>query len=291
MTYEHRMDLAYGTEKSKHVAHWVAREQGITWGQFCGLLRKPGDSKAESSSYVLGQIVPGPGVKCKCTEYLHRTKHTVVSRSAITLDADGLAHTDDPCGEKLEQRLLRIGCAAVLHTTWSHQFDAARLRIIVPLNRRVGPLEYAPITRLLMVQLAPNNLAFDKTCDQASRLMYMPSAPNPNDYYLRLYAGDPLDADIWLDWAGGPAEPKQYRRKTTHAGLTKIEVRQLEGLCKKVAYEGEGNRDSLLFWAMLTARDTGMDPDIAMEKLIEAGVYAGLEENICIEKAERVFSG
>lgn len=279
--------LAYGTTFGKAVPHWAIRD--VTWWQFCRLLETPAKSKSGALSYIPGLIQPGPGNKCKCSVFLHRTKKTVVNRWAITLDADYLTESGDPDGAGLLSTLHRFGPAVAAHTTWSSRPDAARMRVIIPCDRAVLPLEYGPLARMVMRCLAPE--AFDKTCDQATRLMYLPAAEDPDHYGLWTWSGTgPLDVDFWLEIAGGPDVVVEREAPEVHTGsLTVKQNNQLRGLCMKMAYCEEGNRDSLLLWALKAAIDDGMDPEIAGEKLAEAAIYSGLEEDVVWEKVGRIL--
>lgn len=284
------LPLAYGTTFGKAVPHWAIRE--INWAQFCRLLAKPATSKTGALSYIPGTITPGPGNKCKCQEYLHRTKNTVRDRWAITLDADYCGNA----GSALIRNLRSIDAAAAVHTTWSSTPDDERYRIIIPLDRFVGPLEYAPLARLMMDVLGRG--MFDSTCDQHSRLMYLPASPDGGDtYWHAALGGDLLPVDMWLDLAGGPdpeAAPGRDREvsKTSLERMVDLPPRQfnqLRGLWHKVSTTAEGNRDAVLLWALKAARDAEIDPDIASNALIDAGMFAGLDEEVCVEKAKRVL--
>lgn len=281
------LPMAYGTNFGKAVPHWKQRK--VTWPQFCALLRTPAKAKTQALSYLMGTLVEGPGVKCKCHEFLHRTKATVVSRSAITLDADYLREAGDPDGAGLLSTLHRFGPAAAAHTTWSSEPMAARMRVIIPCDRPVLPLEYGPLSRFVMRMLSPE--AFDKTCDQYTRLMYLPSAPEGGEYGLWTWGGNGfLDVDFWLELAGGPDVPSvRVVPEVTLGELDVQQVNQLSGLCRRVAHCEEGNRDSLFLWALKCVIDDGMDPEIAGEKLAEAAIYSGLDEDVVWEKVGRIL--
>lgn len=277
------LPLAYGTSFGKAVPHWAIRE--ITWPQFTTLLRKPATSKTGALSYIPGLITPGPGNKCKCTEFLHRTKNTVQDRWAVTLDADYCGNA----GSGLIASLVGLNSAVAVHTTWSSTPDDERYRVIIPLDRPVGPLEYRPLAAYLMDSLGRG--MFDATCDQHSRLMYLPAAPEGGDtYWHAVMEGDPLDVTFWLDLAGGPdTVPVREPVEVNVGHLTGKQRRQLRGLVVKVGSMEEGNRDAVLLWALKAAKDSGMDPDIAGEALAQAGMMAGLDESVCWEKVSRVL--
>lgn len=277
--------LAYGTNFGKAVPHWKIRD--ITWDQFCMLLQKPAASKSGSLSYIPGLIAPGPGVRCQCKVFLHRTKKTVQNRWAITLDADYLKRDGDPNGEELYLRLGKMKIAAAAHSTWSSSPGDARMRVIIPMSRPLSGSEYGPVVRRMMEVLGEGK--FDKTCDQASRLFYLPAAQK-GEYSLQVWRGPSLDADLWLDLAGGEDIVTERQRPEVSVGqLTIKQVNQLRALCTKVANQGEGNRDALLLWALKCVIDDGMDPEIAGAQLAEAAIYSGLEENVVWEKVGRVL--
>lgn len=284
MTPDRTLPLAYGTSFGKAVPHWAIRE--ITWPKFCRLLQKPATSKTGAMSYLPGMIVPGPGNKCKCDKLLHRTKNTVADRWAITLDADYCGNA----GSGLIRNLRGLESAVAVHTTWSSTEDDERYRVIIPLDRSVGPLEYAPIARFLMDTLGRG--MFDATCEQHSRLMYLPAAPEGGDsYWHAVMEGPALDVDFWLDLAGGPdvVVPKEPITPTSIGNLSTKHQRQLKGLFTKLYDQEEGNRDSLLLWILKCVGESGMDPDIASLFLLEAACHCGLEEDVYWEKVQRVL--
>lgn len=282
MTPADTLPLAYGTTFGKAVPHWTTRD--ITWRQFCKLLDKPARAKTEALSYIPGTIVPGPGVKCKCSVFMHRTKDTVRDRWALTLDADYCGNA----GAGLIRNLKGLDSAVAVHTTWSSKEDDERYRVIIPLDRPVGPLEYAPLAGYMMDILGRG--LFDSTCNQHSRLMYLPATPDPDTYWCCVMGGPALDVEFWLDLAGGPDVPVQ-REKPVWDGepLTLHQVNQLKGLCVKMAAQGKGNRDNYLHWALKAAIDQGLDPEVAGEKLAEAAIYSGLEEDVVWEKVGRIL--
>lgn len=158
--------------------HWTQRDP-MTWEDFVAWLDldNPADQK-DCGGYVLGKLADN-----------RRTKDTVVSRSAIALDADtaSLSFILDSATE--------LGCALALHTTWSHTPEKPRYRLLAPLSRDVTPDEYRLITEALMVDLDRDQ--FDPGSTQPERLMHRPSTQG-GDYQQVVIPGQPLDADEWL---------------------------------------------------------------------------------------------
>lgn len=284
MTPADTLPLAYGTTFGKAVPHWAIRS--VTWRGFCKLLDSPATSKTGALSYIPGTIVPGPGAKCKCSVFLHRTKETVRLRWALTLDADYCGNA----GSGLIRNLKGLGSAVAVHTTWSSTEDDERYRVIIPLDRFVEPLEYSALARYMMDALGRG--MFDATCDQHSRLMYLPArADGTETYWKAVMPGPFLDADFWLDLAGGPDKPtERVRPEPREDGLfTGYQYNQLAGLCVKMSKQGEGNRDNFLHWALMAAIDQGLDPETSGQKLAEAAVFAGLDEDVVWEKVGRIL--
>lgn len=103
-------------------------------------------------------------------------------RSLITLDAD-FGHLD-----LLESFSLLYGNAAAMYSTHKHTAQAPRLRLVLPLTRRLSGDEYQAAARKLAESLGIDQ--FDDTTYQPTRLMYWPSTS--------------ADGDFVFDWADGP---------------------------------------------------------------------------------------
>lgn len=168
------------------------------WSAFLQWLKpdQPASSK-EVRPYVGGTLSNG-----------RRTARTVEQRFFLTLDAD-YADPDFP----LETELLLHDVPYLIHTTWRHDPDAHRYRLIVPLSRGVTPNEYKELAWLVMNRLGGEQ--FDKTTVQAERFMWGPSTQNPDTYVWKsAHAGAPyLPVDAWLD---GQHSPSQTR--ASHSG-------------------------------------------------------------------------
>ncbi len=181
-------DLAIATAPLKNSRTWT---NGTTsWASFVKAAAKPADRK-ECGNYLFG-VLRGAS----------RTKETILSRSAVTLDADK-ARADLP------EKVAALGCAALVHTTYSHTTDTPRYRVSLPLSRWVTPDEYRILTDWLMDRLGRDQ--FDKGSREPERYMFRPSTPDPETYECWEYRGPWLDVDQALDDADlmGPvsAEP------------------------------------------------------------------------------------
>jgi hypothetical protein len=120
-----------------------------------------------------------------------RRKANLRYRSVLTLDLDHLDLFDeDAVVDALS------GVAFLLHSSHSHRPEAPRLRLVAPLTRDVGPVEYEAVGRKVaeMVGLP----FFDATGFQVSRIMFWPSRSADGEEYLHVGDGDWLDPDAVL---------------------------------------------------------------------------------------------
>lgn len=139
-----------------------------------------------------------------------RKAENLEHRSMITLDADFAVM------DLLESVTMFYGCAATVYSTHKHTPQAPRLRLLVPLKRRLSGDEYQAAARMLAADLGME--LFDDTTYQPTRLMYWPSTPSDMDYYFDYADGPWLDPDILLsrypDWRDASFWPESGRTAT-----------------------------------------------------------------------------
>lgn len=134
-----------------------------------------------------------------------RGKGNIVDRCAVVLDCDDA----DQAGIKaLCEGVRGLGVLSVVHSTYSSTPDAPRVRVVIPLTSPVVPGDYVALCRALMARLSV--VAWDESCAQAERAMYMPAKPVGGDYWAIRTDGPLMDGLEWLK-AHAPA-PKA--RKT-----------------------------------------------------------------------------
>lgn len=164
----------------------------ITWEEFVEGAQEPAAEK-DCGAYMAGKATS-----------TSRKDSRVEYRSMVTLDADN-AETDLPA------RVEGLGLTALVHSTYSHTTDNPRYRVIIPL---LGPglteEEYPRAARGLMEALGKEQ--FDKTCDQAKRIMYGPSAANPDQYEVYSYDGKSATAQMLLERFGGFSDTPEHKR-------------------------------------------------------------------------------
>jgi hypothetical protein len=174
--------MRIATAPRKNSKHW--RQDDITWGEFVARLRTPAGTK-ECGQYVLGDL-SGPT----------RTKDTILTRGALTLDAD----TPSPTLPALYEVL--CGWRAVIHTTYSSTPDQPRYRIVIPLAEPISARDYPTAVQYVMDILGRQQ--FDPGSIQPERYMFWAAASDPDSYVLHEIDG-PLATPEEL--VGRPAQP------------------------------------------------------------------------------------
>ena len=146
-----------------------------------------------------------------------RKSGSVEYRQLVTLDADFA-----PEGLKEELEWIISGAYAV-YSTHKHTPSKPRLRILIPLDRKVSEDEYEAIARKLAELIGIDY--FDDTTYQASRLMYWPSSASDGEYVFEYADAQWIRADeilgMYTDWTDTSYWPESSRtaaiRKKTAA--------------------------------------------------------------------------
>jgi len=147
-----------------------------------------------------------------------RGKNNVVHKQLIMLDAD-----HDP-KSLLEDFPMIFDCNALIYSTHKHTPENPRLRLIIPLDRPVTPLEHGPIIRKIAGILGIEQ--FDHTSFEINRMMYLPSTAKDGEYVFQEFEGDYLSADSILsqytNWKDASSWPMSEREtKAIQAGAKK----------------------------------------------------------------------
>lgn len=178
----------------------------ITFEEFISWAEEPADHK-ECGNYIFGTLRGG-----------RRTKSTVVTRSAVQLDADQAT-------EETWDAIVALGARGLVHTTYSSAPDELRLRAIFPLDRLVTPDEYVHIVAVLLDQLGKD--AFDPGSLQPERYMFRPAVAPKHQAWYRfeelegpLLSADNLLADFREDLSTAP---------TPRPSKNKRDPREIEG--------------------------------------------------------------
>ena len=173
----------------------------ITWNELLEWAHHPRRTKA-CGNYVLGRL-----------RGTRRTKTSILSRDALTLDADNARGTEIP------DALALLGVRALVHATFSSTAQAPRYRVIIPLSRPVLPDEYVHAATRMLEMLGADQ--FDPGSIEPERYMFRPATSSPDDYRVFAYDGPPQDAeDLLSDFDSDlSSRPTPRTRKRDPLGL------------------------------------------------------------------------
>ena len=167
-----------------------------TINEFMSMKKDEQDTLKDVGGFVGGELKEG-----------RRKNGYVKNRSIVTLDMDygvpGL----------WEDITLMTEYAMLAYSTHKHTPKKPRIRLIIPLNRKVSPEEYEAIARKLADEIGMDY--FDDTTYEPARLMFWPSTPKDVDYFFKVIDAPILDADSILakypDWKDTSYWPESSR--------------------------------------------------------------------------------
>ena len=139
-----------------------------------------------------------------------RRAESIEDRSLITLDLDSI-----PPGVDVWP-VIETGCdcAAAIYSTHSSTPQAPRLRVVIPLARRVTPDEYGAISRRIASYIGIDYC--DDTTYEPSRLMYWASCSFNAEYVFRYNDAPFLDPEeilaTYKDWRDVTSWPVSSRK-------------------------------------------------------------------------------
>lgn len=167
--------------------------------QFRKMTKAQQDSIKDVGGFVAGELKGG-----------RRKKDCVMSRSALTLDAD-YATTD-----LVDMIEMFYDFRCIIYSTHKHTQEKPRLRLIIPLSRDVSPDEYIAVSRKVAEDMGMEY--FDDTTYEPSRLMYWASTSADGEYYFKDIDGELLNPDTILgryeDWRNVSELPVSKRQQT-----------------------------------------------------------------------------
>ncbi|WP_418277533.1 hypothetical protein ACNHYB_06165 [Isoptericola jiangsuensis] len=247
----------------------------ITWDEMLAWLKSPASVK-ECGGYVLGTF-----------DGERRTRETVVSRAALTLDVD------TPDSSFIADAALSLDALLLWHSTYSSTPDARRYRLVIPTDRVMTPDEYRQAAAVVMHRLGHEQ--FDPGSAQPERFMYKPSAKKPEWFEGDSLAGDPVRVDDLLaEWENLPRESAEslaaLPQESKDSDLPEVPVQNpgwVAAMLRNIVFEmtvsdGDvGNRNNRLYGLALRAgrfiARGHLDEAEAREELTEAALLAGLE--------------
>lgn len=132
----------------------------------------------------------------------------VLCRSMLTLDMD---YATPGTREQIDSL---YDWACCLYSTHKHTAEAPRLRLVIPLSRKVSEDEYPALGRMVAKDIGID--MFDDTTYEPARLMYWPSTPSDGEFVFWEKEGALLDPDIYLakyfDWRDTSMWPTSKRQ-------------------------------------------------------------------------------
>lgn len=169
---------------------------------------KPENVKQQATkdgrNYIAGQLL----------DYTKpRGKGNIINRCAAVLDCDD---ADKASIDKLVEAVKALGVRAVVHSTYSSTPDKPRVRVVIPLKDVVVPGDYASLCKALMNHL--NMVAWDESCAQAERAMYMPAKPEGGDYWAKETEGPLMNG---VEWLKAHADTKERKARTSKGNIAK----------------------------------------------------------------------
>lgn len=213
---KHDGTIAIAVGQSRKELNW--KNQEMQWSDFVKKLSSPVRTKESYEEYRAfpktkrDEIKDVGGYVGGSLKGGRRKADAVAWRSLLTLDIDNV-----PQGYDLWPTVSEVMCyAAVLYSTHSHTEDKQRLRLVLPLSRRVNSDEYAAVSRRIAADIGIDMC--DDTTYEQHRLMYWPSASYDAPYRFEVSDDNWIDVDEILsrysDWRD-PAEWPQSSRKTS----------------------------------------------------------------------------
>ena len=210
---QHNGKLAISTGKSRFETKWKNRD--ILWSS---LLEKLSDSVRTPETHAEYMRMPKDqqdrikdigGFVGGHLKDGRRKNGSVAARQILTLDLD--FPPADLWSELMDN--LEIDAAFAIYSTHKHTEKSPRLRLIMPLDRSVGPDEYEAIARKVAEKVGIDY--FDDSTFQPARLMYWPSHSADVEPFFRYYDAPFLKADDVLaeypDWADVSYWPESSR--------------------------------------------------------------------------------
>ena len=193
ITFDAKIHIATG--KSRKETKW--KNQEIAWSQLVEKLAYTTRTRETMAQYnamtkdqrsaikdvggFVGGVVKGG----------RRKAGNVQERSLITLDAD-FAEFNPWANIQI-----LFGNAAVIYSTHSHTPKRPKLRVVMPLARKVTAEEYEALSRFIAYKIDIE--IFDDTTYQPERLMYWPSTADGAEYIFEYQDGPFLDPDLILE--------------------------------------------------------------------------------------------
>lgn len=166
MEYEISLGVDFGTVKRKSIA----------WADIAKRLSRHEVALEKGGSYLVGGAFASS----------ERKEQNLLFRSLLTLDIDDVDMSIDDLTFLL---VTRIDSAFVAYSTFSHQPNKPRIRVIIPLSRNLTPDEYREFARDYGSSL---DIPLDPCSFIPNQFMYMPTCPDLSVAWSYVQDGDAL---------------------------------------------------------------------------------------------------
>ena len=180
----------------ERISHTIRTAETVE--QYMKMTKAKQDAIKDVGGFVMGKLKGG-----------RRKKDCVEFRSALTLDMD---HAMQDIPEQVE---MFFDFRCLIYSTHKHTPENPRLRLIIPLSRKVSPDEYVAVARKVAEDIGIE--MFDDTPYEPSRLMYWPSTSADGEFIFRDIEGEPLNPDDVLsrykDWRDSSEWPVSSRQQ------------------------------------------------------------------------------
>ena len=210
---QYNPELIIATGKSRYEKKW--KNKTIMWSALLAKLQKSVETAETHAEFMrmtkdeqdrikdIGGFVGGHLKEGR------RKTGAVEARQILTLDLD--FPPKDLAGEIMDG--LALDCAMAIYSTHKHTDSKPRLRLIIPMDRPVGPDQYEAIARKVAEKVGIDY--FDDSTFQPTRLMYWPSHSADVAPYFWSYDAPVLVADDVLaeypDWTDTSYWPESSR--------------------------------------------------------------------------------
>ncbi|MCE5090504.1 primase alpha helix C-terminal domain-containing protein [Staphylococcus devriesei] len=116
----------------------------------------------------------------------YRKDKNILYRNIIVLDYDGI---DDlkRLNDAFKTTLGNISW--FWHTTFNHYTDSPRIRLFIPLNKKISPDEYRKYSKLIAKEIG---FKVDEGSYQPSRVMALPVVKSKKNVFLKVYNDAPI---------------------------------------------------------------------------------------------------
>jgi len=161
----------------------VCKNKEITWENLCVGFTKHQVSSSKVGQYFVGGYFNGTV----------RRDEFLVQRTLLALDIDDSGMTQ---GELELELMMKLDCAFVAYSTYSHTKDAAKVRVVIPLTRGVTPVEYRELAHKFVAGLG---IKCDPCSFKPNQVMYTPRCKNLEEAWSLKMDGECLDVELLLN--------------------------------------------------------------------------------------------